>query len=281
MDITELLRSAIRAIRTNKTRSALTALGIIIGVASVIMLVSIGSGLQAYVVKQFEQLGSNVIFVLPGKVNLGGSGGGNMRTQMTAGSTSKFTFEDVKNISRLGKAVETASSAVTKTGLAKYRNKTYDVTIVGVDENFQKVRSMDVTEGVFINKNMVDKTQGVAVVGPKVVENLMTKGEDPIGKEIEVSGRKVKIVGVTKAQGGGFGGGGDQDSMAILPVTTAAKLIGSKSPAAIYVLTTSADTMDQATAQVKKYFYQRKLTNDDFSVLEPTQILSTINSFLG
>lgn len=282
MDYTELLRTSVRAIRTNKTRSALTALGIIIGVASVIMLVSIGSGLQQFVVGQFEQLGSNVLFILPGKVNLSGGGSGSMRSQMTSGLTAKFTFQDVKNLGREGQGIANASSAVTKTGVVKYKNKTYDVTVIGVDENFYKVRSMAVTKGEFINKNRVDKSQGVAVLGPKVVENLFSKGEDPLGKQIDILGRRMEVIGVTEAQGGsGMGAASDRDSMVFLPVTTAAKLIGSKSPAVIYVLASAPDMMDQATAQVKKYFYQKKLTDDDFSVLQPTQILSTINSFLG
>ncbi len=283
MDTIELFRTATMAVRVNKTRSFLTALGIIIGVASVILLVSIGNGLQAYITEQFKQLGSNVLFVVPGKVNLGGGGGGGggARSAFAGGFTSKFTFEDVQNIGRLGDPISAASSAVTKSITVKYRNKTYDATLDGVDENIKQVMNLELTSGTMINRPMVERSQAVAVIGPKVVENLFAAGEDPLGREIDISGRKFKVIGVTVSKGGGFGGGGDQDSIVFVPLTAAAKLIGAKNPAEIFVIATSPDAMSQAATKVKNYLYRKKLTNDDFTVLEPTQILSTINSVLG
>jgi putative ABC transport system permease protein len=275
MDQIELFRSSIRAIRTNKTRSGLTALGIIIGVASVIMLVSIGSGLQQYVTKQFESLGANLIFVAPGKVKIAQSGGPPQNTE------SKFTFDEVAELDRLGDPIARASAQISKSGTAKNGNKTYDVTIGGIDEKYASMANLNVEKGSQITKSMVERSQATAIVGPKVVENLFPVGTNPLGKQIEIAKRKFTIIGVTKAQGGGFGGGGDQDSAVYMPITTAQKILGVKNPGSIIVQASSADGVALATQKVKKYFYRNKLTDDDFTVLEPKQILDTVNSFLS
>jgi putative ABC transport system permease protein len=275
MDTTEIFRSAILAIRTNKSRSFLTTLGIIIGVASVILLVSIGNGLQVYVTKQFESLGANLIFVAPGKIKISSGGGRPMNF------TSKFTFDDVRELERLGGAISKVSGQLTKSGTAKLGNKAYDITLEGVDEKYPAMTNIKVQSGQLITKSMVERSQNMVVVGPKVVANLFPAGTDSLGKQIDISGRKFTIVGVTESKGGGFGGSGDQDSMALIPVTTAQKLLGDKNPGSIIVQANSAEEVPLATQKVKNYFYRRKLTDDDFTVLEPKQILDTINSFLG
>lgn len=274
MDPEELLRSAFLAIRTNKSRSFLTTLGIVIGVASVITLVSIGTGLKNYVTDQFQTLGSNLLFVLPGKVKLSGGGGRPMSF------TSKFSYDDVRNLARANGAIETASGAINRASTAEYKRKTWDVTLNGVGANYTQIRSIDLTAGRWFNQAMEDRGQSVVVVGPKVVDNLM-KGEDAIGKEISISNRKFQIIGVMKSQGGGIGGAGDQDSYAYMPITTAKTLLGEKSPGSIIVKVKTTDEVDRATTEIKDYFYRRKLTDDDFTVLAPTQILSTIESFLS
>ena len=275
MDQTELLRISIRAIRTNKTRSALTALGIIIGVASVILLVSIGSGLQNYVTQQFNDLGANLVFVMPGKVKLSGGGGRPMTF------TSKFTFEDVRALRRIGDPIKRVTVSEVKAGTAKYRNKAYDVTINGSDEDFRAMRNLAVESGTFITNSMVERSQFVVIVGAKVVTNLFATHEDPIGKLIDVSGDKFRVVGVMKSTGGGIGGSNDQDSFVYIPMTTAQKLFGSKNPGAILLQATDSDSVPSMVTKAKNYFYRRHLTDDDFTVLEPKQILDTVNSFLG
>lgn len=275
MDQTELFRLSLRAIRTNKTRSALTALGIIIGVASVILLVSIGSGLQNYVTQQFNDLGANLVFVVPGKVKLSGGGG------RPATFTSKFTFGDVRALQRMGDPIKRVTVNENKTGTAKYRNKAFDVTINGADEDYRAMRNLSAVSGSFITQSMVERSQFTVVVGAKVVTNLFAAHEDPIGKTIDVSGNKFRIVGVMKSTGGGIGGANDQDSYIYIPMTTAEKLFGTKNPVALLLQATDSDSVPLLVTKTKNYFYKRHLTDDDFTVLEPKQILDTVNSFLG
>ncbi len=191
MDQTELFRSSIRAIITNKTRSALTALGIIIGVASVILLVSIGSGLERYVTKQFESLGANLVFVAPGKIKLIRR----RRRGPPTGFTSKFTFDDVRELERLGDPISGVSGILTKSGTAKYGSKSYDVTIMGIDEKYPNMSNIKPQKGQSITKSMVERSQNITMVGPKVVENLFPSGADPIGKQVDLAGRKYVIGG--------------------------------------------------------------------------------------
>jgi len=254
MDQIELFRSSIRAIRTNKTRSALTALGIIIGVASVILLVSIGNGLQNYVTEQFNNLGANLVFVVPGKINLsGGSGGGRPMNV-----TSKFTFEDVRALQRMGDPIKRVSVSEVKTATAKFRNKAYDITLNGADPDYQVMRNLSADKGTFITNSMVQRSQFAAVVGSKVVSNLFSPREDPIGKVIDISGNKFKIEGVMKATGGGIGGANDQDSYVYIPMSTAEKMFGSKNPGAILLQATDANNVPQLVTRTKNFFYRQQ-----------------------
>jgi putative ABC transport system permease protein len=102
-----------------------------------------------------------------------------------------------------------------------------------------------------------------------------------IGKEIDVAGRSIKIGGLLKEKGGGFGGGGDENTYVLMPVTAAQKVTGIKKPAAVMVKTVDAEGTILAAKKIKRYFYNKKLTDDDFTVMEPKELLSSINSFLG
>jgi len=275
MDIFELLRSSVQAIRTNKVRSFLTTLGIIIGVASVILLVSIGNGLQAFVTKQFQDLGSNLLFIAPGKVNIRSGGGPPISAE------AKFTFDDVRALKNLGAPITDAFGSILKPATAKYINKTYDITVLGAVANYNKIRNIGVKTGSWFNVSAVERSQTVVVLGPKVVEKLFRTDEDPMGKEIDVSGRKWRVIGVTESKGGGIGGTGDVDSYIYVPVTAAQKVFGIKRPAAMAVQVDDPINISVATNMIKRYFTRKGLTADDYTVLEPKEILDQINTFLG
>lgn len=274
MDLAELLRSSILAIRTNKSRSVLTTLGIVIGVASVIALTAIGAGLQAFVTKQFQTLGSEVVFVQPGRVNLRGGGGGR-----PASFTPKFTFDDVGNLNRRGGAIAGATASIFKSALGEYKRETLDISINGVGANYPQLQSITLTSGRWFSQSQEDRALPVVVVGADIPEKLM-KETDPLEKQIIISERKFTVIGVLKKVGGGFGGG-SSDTLVYMPTSTARQLLGEKSPGSITVRATGPDTVDRAIEQIKQYFYRRNLTDDDFTILKPTQILETIQTFLG
>jgi len=274
MQVGELVRSATTAIRTNKTRSFLTTLGIIIGVASVILLVSIGSGLQAFVTKEFESLGSNILFISPGRVSFGGGPPQNVEA--------KFDFDDVKRIGNLGEPILKASGMISRGVTMKYRSESFYGQLAGVEDTYLEFGNVEMESGRFFTKNAVERSQDVAVIGHKVYEELFGLGREAVGKEIDIAGDKVTVVGVLKEKGGSFGGGAaDDNSYALMPVTAASKLTGIDKPAAVMVRTTSAEGTQLAARKIKEYFYRRDLTDDDFTILEPKELLDSINSFLG
>jgi putative ABC transport system permease protein len=274
MDSVELFRSAVLAIKTNKTRSFLTTLGIIIGVASVILLVAIGSGLQAYVTKEFEALGSNRIMVMPGKVKFGSAPPG-------FGVEAKFDFENVEDIERLGGPIDGALGIVVRAATVKYQNKSADGWVAGVNEDYLELGNMKLAIGKFISRDMISRSQMVGVIGDTIREKLFRLGEEPIGKEIGVPGGRIKVVGVLQKKGGMAMGGSDENTYVLLPVTTARKLTGAKTPAMVIISLKDAESIGLGVRMVKDYFYRRGLTDDDFTIMEPKELLESINSLLG
>jgi len=276
MDFLELLTSSTQAIRTNKVRSFLTTLGIVIGVASVILLVSIGNGLQAFVTQQFQDLGSNLLFIAPGKISIRSGGGPPISAE------AKFTFDDVAAIKNMGAPITDAFGSILKPATAKYLSKTYDITALGVSPSYAKIRNINVKTGIWFSASMNERSQTVTVIGPKVAEKLFRTGEEPLDKEIDVSGRKLKVIGIAESKGGGIGGGsGDIDSYIYMPVTTAQKIFGIKRPASMAVQIDDPVNISVASNLLKRYFTRKGLTADDYTILEPKEILDQINTFLG
>ncbi len=273
MDNIEVLRMAFVAIRTNKIRSFLTTLGIVIGVASVILLVAIGAGLQKYVTEEFEALGSNILFISPGRVQFSGGPPRNVEA--------KFDFEDIRNIARLGDPIVDAGGMITKGGTIKYRSESFYGSIAGVGEDYLDFGNVEIETGKFFNNGMVERGQKVAVIGNKIYTELFRKGEKAVDKEIDVVGTKVTVIGVLKEKGGGFGGSESENNYVFLPITTAIRITGIEKPAAAMVRTIDAQGVTLAAKKVKDYFYRRNLTDDDFTVLEPKELLDTIKQFLG
>lgn len=273
MDRIELFRSAGRAIRTNKTRSVLTTLGIIIGVASVILLVSIGSGLQKFVTAEFESLGANTLFIAPGKINLGGGPPQNVEA--------KFDFDDVGRIADLGEPIVRARGMISRGATMKYRSKSFYGNITGTSEDYLDFGNVKIADGSFFGRSAVERSQMVAVLGHKVYEELFGAGRTAVGQEIDIAGRKVTVIGVLEEKGGGIGGSGDENTYVFVPVTAAIKITGIKKPAAVMVETRDAESVSTAARKIKNYLYKKNLTDDDFTVMEPKELLASINSFLG
>lgn len=273
MEFSELIRSSLLAIRTNKVRSFLTTLGIIIGVASVILLVSIGTGLQEYITKEFESMGSNVLYISPGRVSFSGGG-------PPSNGEAKFDFDDVKNLGNLGSPITKASGMINKGLTVKYQAKSFYGSIAGVEADYVEFGNVKLEQGKFFTSSDVERGKAVVVIGHKVYTELFGDGREVIGKDIDISGRQVKVVGLLEEKGGSLGGGGENNYV-MMPVTSASKILGIKKPAAIMVRISTADEAAVATKKVKNYFYRRKLTDDDFTVMEPKELLNSINSVLG
>jgi putative ABC transport system permease protein len=212
MNVFRILRVSLRALSRNKMRTFLTCLGIIIGVAAVIAMVSIGAGARAAVESQFESMGTNLMFVGGNWRNMGGA-----RTQ--AGQFNRLTVDDAKAIGELP-SVEAISPSVTTRAQLIYGNKNWNTMVQGTGEDYPLVRKWDIESGSFFDESMVRGGAKVCVIGADIKKNLFDEGEDPVGKTIRVSRVPFLVLGVFKSKGesGGFG---SRDDFVCVPYTTA------------------------------------------------------------
>lgn len=275
IDLKEILMLALRSIRRNKTRSALTMLGIIIGVGAVILLVSLGQGLQDYITNQFEQLGANKVAVLPGKVSL--ESGFSQGPPNFAGS--KLTIEQTEGIAKLGGAIEDAAAAVETPAAVKYKGKSKYTTIDGITANYAKISNLEVAKGRSITEADVALARKVALLGQGLVDSLFGQSE-ALGKEVTIGEEKFMVIGILEKLGSGGGIGFDVDNFVAVPITSGQRLSGNDYVQVITVQAKSKEEIPFAIAQTKKYLL-KFLKEDDFTVIDQSNLLTTINSILG
>jgi putative ABC transport system permease protein len=271
MDIMEFFVLAFRSLRANKMRSLLTMLGIIIGVSSVILLVSIGTGLQKLVTDQFASLGSNSVYVMPGKVDL--------RSGPPTMNVSKFETSDVDALARGSDAIAQATPGLVQMGLISYKGKTVSSEIVGVWENYFEMQNFTVSSGDIITQSDVERSRKTIVLGAQPVKELFGDA-DPVGAWVTMSDVRYQVKGVLTSKGSGGALGADIDNRGLIPFTTALRQFNAVRPMMIILTATSQDTVEEVVDDAKRIL-SRRLKEDDFTVLQQTELLNTINQFLG
>ncbi|NER96746.1 MAG: FtsX-like permease family protein [Symploca sp. SIO1B1] len=261
----------------NKLRSGLTMLGIIIGNASVIAMVGIGQGAQKLASEQFEALGPNVLFVIPGS----------NETRRSSFATPKtLVFADAKAIASQVRAVAEVAPEIRAQQLITYRNKNTQSAVVGTTPEFLSVRNFEVTKGRFITELDLKRNNQIVVLGPELAEQLFGT-QNPIGKQLRIKNGSFQIVGVMKAKGTTLGT--NQDIRAYVPLTTMSnRLVGNTSPYGMQVSLISVSAKDEgnpgeAQFQIENLLRLRhKITDeDDFFVRTQKDILSIVNTITG
>ena len=255
------------ALARNKMRSFLTALGIIIGVGAVIAMASIGQGAKVAVEKQFNSLGTNLLFVRPGSRAVRGRHGG-------SGTFTNLMPEDAKAIEEKCDAVQYVSPNVSGRAQVVFRNKNWNTSLQGVGARYPEVRNWEIKEGVFFDENMVKSGQKVCVLGSEVNENLF-EGEDPIGQIIRIKKIPFRVIGVLKARG--ESGWFNRDDMICMPYTTAQRrLLGIKHVQSIDVSAASMSETAAAQEQIEELMRIRHKiapgAEDDFNVRNWSEI---------
>lgn len=273
MDFFEFIKLALMALKTNKVRSLLTMLGVIIGVASVILLVSIGTGLQNYVTNQFTSLGSNTLWIMPGEVNL------SQGPRSALLSPSKFELSDISDLVRGSEHIKQASPLIQGFGTFSYQGETAATEVWGVWENYFDITHFEPEFGRIITQNDVERNRRVIVLGHKPAADLFGEAVNPVGKSLSLNEVNFEIVGVLKSKGGG-GAMGSADDFAAIPLTTAMRQFDKTRPYMIYVEVVDAESVASAKQDAERILSKR-LKTDEFSVIEQTQLLTTINQFLG
>jgi putative ABC transport system permease protein len=273
MNLFAILKVAFRALGRNKLRTALTMLGIIIGVGAVIVLVSIGQGAQSMVLDQISNMGSNMIFVMPGNLNFGGA-------SMGMGAASTLTDEDVLAMEREIPTIAAASPGVNASGQLVFGNQNWFVRMQGTNEKFPRIRNWNVEQGEFFTEGDVRSAARVIVLG-KTVGDKLFPGLDPIGQTIRVRNLPFRVVGVLAAKGQSMVGQ-DQDDTAVVPYTTAQrKLLGQQIPsinqAMISAISQEATgvTQNQITVLLRQRHKIPASESDDFFVRNMTDAANT------
>lgn len=277
MDLTEIVKVAIDALKANKTRSGLTMLGIVIGVTSVILLVSIGSGLRTYITEQLEGLGANALFVIPGEFEIEPGGGGGGGIPGAGAAASKFTFDHIKQLEREGKMIKAVMAYTENNGTMRYKGKSLVTQVSGVSPNYQEVRSQKVASGSFFTLSQYNTAKKVAVLGQTVVDELFGT-EDPVGKKFTISDQRYTILGILEEKGG-FGSI-DMDKQVFIPATTAMNQFDMEYIQSLWIQSQSSETVAQTKEEIETILL-KTLDDDEFSVLDTKSILTTISSILG
>jgi putative ABC transport system permease protein len=216
VSFTEIIRIALRALARNKMRTALTMLGIIIGVAAVIATVGISQGANEQMQQSIANMGANLLFISAGSTNVGG-----VRTG--SGATSRLTVNDSKAIEREVKLVKLVSPGVFSSAAVVYQNRNWSTRVQGVSPSFFEIRLWPPVAGAGFGDAEVERAADVCVLGKTIVDNLF-KDEDPIGKTVRVKNLPMIVVGVLSAKGQDPGGR-DQDDIIFAPYTTVQKKI--------------------------------------------------------
>src|SRR5437764_2514668 len=273
MNFLAIIKVAGRALGRNKLRTALTMLGIIIGVGAVIVLVSIGQGAQSMVLDQISSMGTNMMYVMPGNLNFGGAALG-------AGASNTLTDDDVTAMQREIPTIAAASPVVNASGQLVFGNQNWFVRMQGTNEKFPEIRSWKVEQGEFFTDADVRSASRVIVLGKTVAEKLFA-GVDPIGESIRVRNLPFRVVGVLAGKGQSMVGQ-DQDDTAVIPYTTAQrKLLGQQIPsinqAMISAITpeASAVTETQVAGLLRQRHKIQPGQTDDFMVRNMTDIAQT------
>lgn len=260
----------------NKMRSILTMLGIIIGVAAVIALVSIGNGVKQDIQNSISSLGSNLLMVMPGAPRTPG-------VRPSQGSMKSLKVSDYQAISKLD-GVKAASPYTANSYVTIYQSKNWTTTVSGVSSNFQDVNNWTMSEGRFISSKNVENRERVAVVGQTVVKNLFA-GDDPVGKEIRVKNIPFRVIGVLNSKGNGTMGN-DQDDVIFIPYTTAMERVeGVDYLRMVYVVASDDNGIDRLQSDIENLLRVRhgiKDTNlDDFNIQNMKSIMETMEQTTG
>ncbi len=281
MNYTNLFKIALRAISANKTRSFLTALGIIIGVASVITMLAIGQGSKKSIQANIAEMGSNMIMISPGADMRGG-----VRQDPSAMQTLKIAdYESIKNECDYVKAV---SPTVNSSGQWIYGNNNTQSTIYGVNCDYLEIRQLSVADGEMFSDTDIKTSAKVCVLGQTVVDYLFPDGKDPVGKVVRFGTIPFRVVGVLKKKGYNSMGM-DQDNLVLAPYTTVMKRIlaqtylGGISCSAITEGVTAKATEEitsilRRNHKLKDGTEETEGDDDDFNIRSQEELSSMMNS---
>lgn len=259
MNIKSVTKMAFQSILSNKMRTFLTMLGIIIGVFSVVVLISIGQGATSGVTESISSMGSNIISV-------------NVFNRRKS-----IDFKDVYDFEKL-EGVKKVTPVYSSSATVKYDLESTDVSITGGNENYMEINNYEIGSGRTINPVDVDFRNKVAVIGLTVAEDLFGR-DNPINNEISIDGEKYTIVGILKDKGSSIRG--DSNEIVIVPVTTLMRQYNTSSISSITIQANSAEESTSAKENIEKYLLDYFEDEDSYRVFSQDEMLNTLNEVTG
>ncbi len=276
MKILDILQETYSALSSNKVRTGLTMLGIIIGISSVIAMVSIGQGAQSTIQSSIQSIGSNLILVSPGVQRGPGS-----QVSGGQGSARSLKQEDADAIAKEITLAKAVSPELSGRYQVVSKGKNTNTSVLGSTPSYPIVRNVEIDEGNFITEQNLRSLSKVAVIGPTARDDLFGVGSDAVGQSVRIKGIEFKIIGVTKTKGGtGFS---NQDDIIFIPLTTAQKfLVGDEYVTSIGVQAQDSESMTAVQQQITDLLLQRHGIKDpalaDFSTFNQADIVAAASS---
>lgn len=277
MRIGELILTAFNSLRGNILRTLLTMLGIIIGIASVILIISLGQGATTSITNEISSFGTNLIVIVPGSEKLGPGRG--------AAAMTLLKYDDVEAIAKAEMpGVSTISGQVGTSAKIAANGENINTQISGVEAPYAQMQSLDIDAGNFIDQGQVDGLARVAVLGSDAVKDLFGAGAIPIGKRIKVDGRPFRIIGTLKKKGSA--GFSNPDASVYIPITTAMKtMLGRDSVDTVIVNADKSENVPAVMESIETLLLDRhhiKNTNDaDFTIHSSQDAISTLGVVTG
>lgn len=277
MFVTDLFKEVFASLSGNKVRSGLTILGIVIGIASVITMVSIGQGAQSSIQSSIQSIGSNLIIVMPGAqrgttVNAG------------RGSAQTLTLEDADALKAQVQGVSGVAPDVSRRYQITAKGMNTNTQVIGTVPDYQTVRNVKIDQGLFITDQQGKISAKVAVLGPATRDDLFGTGANPVGQTIRINAIDFKVIGVTQSKGGS--GFGNADDAVYVPLITAQHFLsGNDYVSTISIAAADQNMMASVQQQVTTVLLTRHKISDptqaDFSTLNQTDIIATASSITG
>ena len=259
MDFATSLKMGLKAIMSNRLRSGLTILGVVIGVAAVIGVVAVAQGSQRQVTSQIESLGTYLLTV----------------SVRGRGADKVLTCDEVMELTGGIDGIVGVSPVVTGSATAKYGTRKYDCSLLGVNEQYATVRDLRLETGRFLTQIDISTRQKVVLLGQNVGAELFGPS-DPVGKEIKINGQTFTVIGVLAPRGGGPAG--TEDDHVLIPVTSAERLLGRRGVSTFYIKGQDKEAVEQISTAISDRLYRRFRDQDAYRIFDQTQMLETVTN---
>jgi putative ABC transport system permease protein len=273
MTIPDLFRFAVGSLLGKRLRTSLSLVGMVIGVASVVLLTALGEGARRYVTTQFASIGSNLLIVLPGKTETSGFPGA------VQGVPNDLTLDDAEAVRRQVPGVVRMSPLVMATEAVAHGSRRRNVAVAGTNREFLELRKLKLSKGEFLPPDETDRGRPVVVLGDKVARELFPAGEEPVGQVVRIGSWRMRVIGVLAGRGTQLGI--NVDDLVVVPVATSMRMFDRRSLFRIMIEVRGTADLNTAKTRIVQVVKERHDNEEDITVLTQDALISTFSQILG